>query len=210
MIKICVVILPLSFATACNSDSKPIAAEMQKDHADSLASFSRNPNDSLRNPSNYFYLSDLPTRHIGELILSDSIRALQNEISYRCLDSLTSQDASSRSFYFKVFSKVISNPDGPLSEVVGEYAKKYIESYPKEFATYAAGFSKPQKEVWAYQTVEYVLADIEAQKINKASEWTDRVLRSCESCSNAQINAMKDFTSYILRAAKDKEDTDTN
>jgi len=210
MIKTCVVILPLSLAIGCSSNSKPIATEAHIDPADSLASLSKNPNDSLRNPSNYFYLSDLPTRHIGELILSDSIRALQNEISYRCLDSLTTQDAASRSFYFKVFSKVISNPDGPLSEVVGEYAKKYIESYPKEFAVYAAGFSKTQKEVWAYQTVEYVLADVEAQRINKASEWTDKVLRGCESCNYAQLNAIKDFTAYVLRAAKDKEDTDTN
>jgi len=126
------------------------------------------------------------------------------------LRPITTQDAASRSFYFKVFSKVISNPDGPLSEVVGEYAKKYIESYPKEFAVYAAGFSKTQKEVWAYQTVEYVLADVEAQRINKASEWTDKVLRGCESCNYAQLNAIKDFTAYVLRAAKDKEDTDTN
>jgi hypothetical protein len=207
MVKIYVVILSPFFAIACNSDPKPIAAEPRNDAADSLAGLFTNPIDSLRNPSNYFYLSDLPTRHIGELILADSIRPLQNEISYRCLDSLSTLDASSRSFYFKVFTKVISNTDGPLSEVVGEYAKKYIETYPTEFATYASGFSKTQREVWAYQTVEYVLADIDSQKLNTAAEWTDKLLKRCEHCNTSQLNAMKDFTAYVLRAVKDREDT---
>ena len=208
MVKPCLAFIFIAFALACNSDSKPIAAEPPNDSTNSIASISTNPVDSLRNPSNYFYLSDLPTKHIGELILSDSIRALQNEISYRCLDSLNSKVDSSRSFYLKVFTKVISNTDGPLSEVVGEYAKKYIETYPNEFASYASGFSKSQMELWAYQTVEYVLADVEAQRIKDAAEWTNKISKSCKNCTPSQIKALNSFNSIILRAAKDREETD--
>jgi hypothetical protein len=207
MVKPCLLFFLLPFAFACQGDSKPIATEVPKDSTSSLAIISMNPNDSLRNPDNYFYLSDLPTRAVGEMILSDSIKALQNEVCYRCLDSLTTRVDSSRSFYIKVFSKIISNSDDPLSEVVGEYAKKYIETYPGEFATYAAGFSKPQMELWAYQTVEYVLADVETQRIKNASEWTNKVNKSCKNCSAAQISAVKQFNSYILAAAKDREET---
>jgi hypothetical protein len=207
MVKPCLVLFLLPFAFACQSNSNPIAAEASKDSTSSLAIISMNPNDSLRNPDNYFYLSDLPTRAVGEMILSDSIKALQNEVSYRCLDSLTTRVDTSRSFYVKVFSKIISNSDGPLSEVVGEYAKKYIETYPGEFANYASGFSKSQMELWAYQTVEYVLADVETQRIKNASEWTNKINKGCKNCSAAQISAVKQFNSYILAAAKDREET---
>ena len=208
MVKPCLLFALLPLALACNSDSKPIAAEPSKDSTNSSPSLLLNPADSLRNPSNYFYLSDLPTRHVGELILSDSIKALQNEISYRCLDSLNTRIDSSRAFYLKVFSKIISNSDGPLSEVVGEYAKKYIETYPNEFATYASGFTKSQMELWAYQTVEYVLADVEAQRIKDATEWSNKINKSCKDCTASQIKALKTFDSIILQAAKDRDEKD--
>jgi hypothetical protein len=128
-------------------------------------------------------------------------------VSYRCLDSLATRIDTSRSFYLKVFSKIISNSDGALSEVVGEYAKKYIETYPGEFATYASVFSKSQMELWAYQTVEYVLGDVEAQRIKDASEWTNKINKGCKDCSPAQMNTLKQFNSIILVAAKDREDT---
>ncbi|HYJ37876.1 MAG TPA: hypothetical protein VEV87_04635, partial [Chitinophagaceae bacterium] len=149
---------------SCNSNPKPIGAEVQQDSSYSTTGpslnteFTQNPIDSLRNPSNFFYMSDLPTRSIGELILVDSFKAADNEASFRCLDSLISPNPSARAFYFAVFRKIMNNPDGALSEVVGEFSKKYIETYPKEFANYAASFSKPQMELWAFQTVEHVLA----------------------------------------------------
>src|SRR6478672_11839591 len=99
MVKSCLVLFLFPFVLACHSDPNPIAAEAPKDSANSLAFISTNPIDSLRNPTNYFYLSDLPTRAVGEMILSDSIKALQNEVSYRCLDSLTTRIDTSRSFY---------------------------------------------------------------------------------------------------------------
>ena len=207
MVKPCLVLFLLPCALACQSDPKPIAAEASKDSTNLLTAVSMNPNDSLRNPTNYFYLSDLPTRIVGELILCDSIKALQNEVSYRCLDSLATRIDTSRSFYLKVFSKIISNSDGALSEVVGEYAKGYIETHPGEFAIYASRFSKSQMELWAYQTVEYVLADVESNRIKNATEWTNKINKGCKDCSPAQMNTLKQFNSIILAAAKDREDT---
>ena len=194
---------------ACNSDSKPIAAEATRTtdpSADpSIAELSTNPKDSLRDPSNFFYLSDLPSRKVGELILSDSIRALDNEASFRCLDSLNTPNSTSRAFYFQVFKKVISNSDGALSESVGEYSKKYIETYPKEFANYASSFSRSQMQLWAFQTVEHVLAAVEEKRIKDASDWTNQVIKSCKDCDASQLKTLKSFNSFILLAAKDRE-----
>ena len=159
----------------------------------------------MRNPSNYFYLSDLPTRSIGELILNDSIKAADNEVSFRCLDSLNSPNPSSRAFYFSVFKKIISNSDGALSEVVGEFSKKYIETYPKEFANYAANFPKSQMELWAFQTVEHVLATVEEKHFKNASEWTNKIMQNCKDCNASELTAIKTFNASILSAAKDRE-----
>ena len=202
-------VLVVSFS--CNNEPKNIAAEPPKDTDHSTAAepsedLNHNPADSLRNPTNYFYLSDLPTRSVGELILSDSVKASDNEISFRCLDSLTSPNPSSRAFYFTVFRKIMSNPDGALSEVVGEFSKKYIETYPKEFANYAANFSKSQMELWAFQTVEHVLAAVEEKRFKNAGEWTNKVVKSCKDCDAPQLATLKSFNDNILRAAKDREE----
>ena len=213
MLKISFVLAVLIFSFSCNSDPKPIGAEAPRDSSNSIIEppaddLTRNPSDSLRNPSNYFYLSDLPTRSIGELILSDSLKASDNEVSFRCLDSLTSINPNSRSFYFSVFTKIMSNPDGALSEVVGEFSKKYIETYPKEFANYAASFSKPQMELWAFQTVEHVLAAVEEKRLKTPGEWTNQVIKNCKDCSVTELVTIKKFNSSILQAAKDHQDED--
>ena len=194
---------------SCHTDPKPIVTEALINNNNSSTDPSGdsnllNPADSLRNPSNYFYLSDLPTKKIGELILADSIKAADNEVSFRCLDSLCSTDPNSRAFYFTVFRKIMDHPDGALSEVVGEFSKKYIETYPKEFANYAAGFPKPQLELWAFQTVEHVMASVEEKRYKDAGEWTNKILKDCKDCSASQLSAMKRFNETILRAAKDR------
>ncbi len=207
------VFVVLVFNFSCHSDPKSIANEAPKNPENSSKDLPadldmNNPIDSLRNPSNYFYLSDLPTKKIGELILSDSIKAADNEVSFRCLDSLTSPDPVSRAFYFTVFKKIMAHSDGALSEVVGEFSKKYIETYPKEFANNASGFSKSQLEIWAFQTVEHVLAAVEEKRYKNASEWTNQIARGCKDCNAPQLAAIKKFNETIIRAARDREEED--
>ena len=213
MLRTSFVFAVLVFNFSCHNDPKPIGAEVLNNTNNSSTDPSENadllnPVDSLRNPSNYFYLSDLPTKTIGELILADSIRAADNEVSFRCLDSLTSPNPSSRAFYFMVFKKIMNNPDGALSEVVGEFSKKYIEIYPKEFANYAASFSKPQMELWAFQTVEHVLAAVEEKQFKNAGEWTNKIIKNCKDCSAPELATIRSFNANVLRAAKDREEED--
>jgi len=204
-------VLVLNFS--CHSDPKSIANEAPKNQENSSQDPAsdldmHNPMDSLRNPSNYFYLSDLPTKKIGELILNDSLKAADNEVSFRCLDSLSSPDPVSRAFYFAVFKKIMAHTDGALSEVVGEFSKKYIETYPKEFATYASAFSKSQLELWAFQTVEHVLAAVEEKRYKNAGEWTNQIVKDCKDCNAPQLSTIKKFNETIIKAAKDREEED--
>ncbi|GAB3204053.1 hypothetical protein GCM10027293_36570 [Pontibacter aydingkolensis] len=50
------------------------------------------------------------------------------------MDSLSSPNKATRDFIFPAFKEVVEKSDGALSEVVGLYAIKYVEGYPKEFA----------------------------------------------------------------------------
>jgi hypothetical protein len=205
------VVLVVNFS--CHSDPKSIGTEALKSPDNSGNDPSPdlemlNPADSLRNPSNYFYLSDLPTKTVGELILADSIKAADNEVSFRCLDSLTSPNPASRAFYFTVFKKIMDHSDGALSEVVGEFSKKYIEAYPKEFADYASSFPKQQLELWAFQTVEHVLSAVEEKRFKNPGEWTNQVVKDCKGCTGQQLATMRKFNETILRAAKDREEVE--
>ena len=210
MLRILLALAILVFNFSCHSDPKPIATEAPKNDnnivSDPAHPTDLNPIDSLRNPSNYFYLSDLPTKRIGELILADSFKASDNEVSFRCLDSLSSPNPVSRAFYFSVFKKIMAHTDGALSEVVGQFSKKYIETYPTEFASYASDFQKSQLDLWAFQTVEHVMAAVEEKKYKSANEWTNKVISDCRNCNAQQLATMRKFNETVIRAAKDREE----
>src|SRR5262249_49773758 len=93
--------------------------------------------DSLRDPYNYYYLTDIPLRHVAILLLTDSIEPSDNEITFDCMDSISSNNKESREFYFPVFLKILDKADGALAEVVGNYVIKYVEKFPKEFSNRA-------------------------------------------------------------------------
>lgn len=49
------------------------------------------------------------------------------------MDSLLTIKPESRLFYFKTFAKIVSQSDGYVSEVIGQYVLGYFNSFPKEF-----------------------------------------------------------------------------
>jgi hypothetical protein len=103
------------------------------DNAESIKNDYSTQEDTLRNKNHYYYLSDLPLRQVGDLIISDSIAPSDNFVTFELMDSLNSDNKEARDFYFHVFEKIVKKSDGALSEVVGAYAQQYIENYPAEF-----------------------------------------------------------------------------
>ena len=61
-------------------------------------------------------------------------------------------------------------------------------------------------ELWAFQTVEYVLAAIEQKRLKDADEWAGKIIQSCKDCDAAQLRTIRKFNSILLRAAKDHEE----
>ncbi|MBB6611895.1 hypothetical protein H7F15_12660 [Pontibacter sp. Tf4] len=90
--------------------------------------------DTLRIPSHQYYLADLSQQEIVRLILKDSLQPADNHVTFALMDSLSSSNKATRDSVFPAFKVVVEKSDGALSEVVGLYAMKYVEAYPKEFA----------------------------------------------------------------------------
>jgi hypothetical protein len=90
--------------------------------------------DTLRTPSHYYYLADQNQQEIIRLILEGSLQPADNHVTFALMDSLSSANKATRDFVFPAFKVVVEKSDGALSEVVGLYAIKYLEAYPKEFA----------------------------------------------------------------------------
>ena len=55
-------------------------------------------------------------------------------MTFALMDSLSSPNKATRDLVFPAFKVVVEKSDGALAEVVGQYALKYLEAYPKEFA----------------------------------------------------------------------------
>lgn len=108
--------------------------------------------DSLRDPIHYYYLSDLPLKKGGELILSDSIRPTDNFITFSIMDTITGCSKSDLSFYLKVVEKILYNADGALAEAVGSYTWDFIEKRPDEFIRHLDTLNNEQIIKWARYT----------------------------------------------------------
>jgi hypothetical protein len=68
------------------------------------------------------------------MILADSIQPSDNQITFSCLDSMSSHKKEVRDFYFPVCQKIIQKADGALAEVIGSYVLYHVSQYPQEFA----------------------------------------------------------------------------
>ena len=93
----------------------------------------REPIDSLRSPFHRAYYSDVPLRTVAELVLSDSIKPMDNDLTFTLMEQITADDKSTRDYFFPSFKFIVNEADGALAEVVGLYAKQYAERYPNEF-----------------------------------------------------------------------------
>ncbi|MDQ3050763.1 MAG: hypothetical protein M3Q95_07760 [Bacteroidota bacterium] len=154
--------------------------------------------DSLKNPSGYYYLSDLPLRQVATLLLNDSLHPSDNNITFNCMDSIATDNIETRNFYFPVFLKILDKADGALAEVVGMYVVNYIEKYPKEFAIRSMALTDKEFISFAYSAGVELYFD--KDNINNSRKWTDAVLKNCAGCDAQQIRQIQRFNSTVVQA----------
>lgn len=158
--------------------------------------------DSLRNPSSYYFLTDYPLRKCGELILNDSINSSDNQITFNCMDSISSINKQTRDFFFPVFLKIISKSDGALSEAVGSYVMKYVENHTKEFAERSKSISDSSFKSMAY----FAAYEVGYQYEERPEKWTNLILDKCKKCDSTLLSRLKLFNKTVLETVElDKE-----
>jgi len=156
--------------------------------------------DTLRQPDHFFYLTDLPLRQVAQLILSDSVRPIDNTVTFQCMDSILSNNEATRNFYFPVFLRILEKADGALAEVVGQYAMTYIEEFPKEFAIKHSSLVEEQLESLA-SGIGFELY-YKSQTEEDASPWIDTVIQNCLKCDSTQLSRLIDFNKRAISAMK--------
>jgi len=132
--------------------------------------------DTLRNPDNFYYLSDLPLKQVGELILNDSIYPSDNFVTFALLDTISGCKENDLEFFLKVSEKIINEADGAVAEAVGSYTWKFIEKRPTEFIKHIDKLNKEQVEEWAdYTFYEMYFAYSEEELKKRCQELIDRL-----------------------------------
>lgn len=175
----------------CNASSTRTRADATHREHDTTATV--NYADSLRLPTHYSYLTDLPLRQVAHLILTDSISPLDNQITFECMDSLSADNVNTREFYFPVFNKIVNKSDGALSEVVGQYIMKYVERFPMEFAAKSKSLNDEELKTWA-SYVAYEL-HFSYNTPQQAERWMANILSKCTKCDNDAINRLQNLIS---------------
>jgi hypothetical protein len=72
----------------------------------------------------------IDTKAFGDKVLKGLVTVSDDELTFACMDSLTSNNAQTRSFYWEVFKVILKQSDGALSEVVGANAYAFLQKYP--------------------------------------------------------------------------------
>ena len=107
----------------------------------------------LRDPYNNLYLTDLTYREIGELLLIDSVIPMDNTVTFKLLDTISSCSETDIAFFLQVFDNIMEKSDGALAEVVGSYTWGFIEKRPSIFVKHLDTLDQNIVEDWANFTI---------------------------------------------------------
>lgn len=135
---------------------------------------------------------------VGEFKLSD------NEATFSILDSLTTQNKETRPFYYAIFTKVMQESDGALSEVVGSYGQKYAETFAKEFyenldnEAYRSSYDN-----WVGFIGYEILMAIDPMKA--LDSFLSIQQQNCEECSDKMKADIEKFGASILEYLGENE-----
>lgn len=156
--------------------------------------------DSLQDQPHQHYLTDLPLNEVVTLILNDSVRPSDNEITFKIMDSIFSKTKATRQFYLPAFNKILDKSDGALAEAACQYVLKFLETYPDEFAKNLS-LSNPEYRRKLAGFAGYELS-FSYETIAEAEEWLDKIVSECTSCDSIQLKALKNFNQQSISAIK--------
>lgn len=125
--------------------------------------------DSLHDYRSYYYLSNLSTPEFADLYLKDSIMTNDYKKLYDCLDSLSSNNANTRYFYFKVLINSLDKPEVVFHQQMGAFLVKNIDKFKNEFPSKLLLMNNEEIKFYA-QGIEFYLSNY-SKMPDKGDNW---------------------------------------
>lgn len=200
IIKITAILLGFIFFCSCNRQMDK-NGKISNENLDSIEqiNFEKfeefNKIDSLRDPAHWAYMSDLPLKTVAKLILSDSIEPSDNKFTFALLDTIFTCDKTEQNFYLNVFDKIMRKSDGVLSEAIGSYTYKFIQTQPINFLKHLSKLEQQDIKNWARYTTfemyytfpedslvfycEQLIDNLKVHKQKKGLDLFDKEIKEC-------------------------------
>jgi len=155
-------------------------------------------NDSLKDNTNYYYLSNIPTKDFAELLLKDSIMVNDYKGLYNCIDSLSSNNKDTRDYYFVVLNHVLDNLEVVFHQNMGIYLVKNIDKFKGEFLNRLSNMNKEQIKFYA-QGIQCYLSE----RKDKGVKWVENIKLLENNANPEQMTKLKLFLKEIELAKND-------
>jgi hypothetical protein len=140
------------------------------------------------------------TKEFANDILKGLKKPSDDDLTFACMDSLTSNNPQTRNFYWQVFQVILDKTDGALSEVVGSYSMGYLEKFPNEFVRKYAKLNKKQRDMCiSLVASEYYLSVETDEEVNKIF---NKIKLSCNDCKTTEKDILGKFEKDILAEIK--------
>jgi hypothetical protein len=163
-------------------------------------------NDSLRDPYSPYYLSDKSLKEIGQMILDDSVRPTDNDVTFRIMDSLLAKTSEDRKFYFKVYVKILDLADGALAEAVGVPGMKYVENFTKEFVDLSTRLTTKQLDSWANFIAWEILFDSQDDPAKGGQKFIEKLVENCSDLDSIAQRNLGKFNCRISQTIQEEKD----
>jgi hypothetical protein len=141
------------------------------------------------------------TKTFAAQLLSGKMRAMDDEETFNCLDSLVSKDSATRGYYGKVFRVILGEADGALAESMGGYAISYMKEYPAEaIENYNEMRKEEQEHLLEFVAFEFYTMGNDCRK--EVDAFSKEIEQNCSACSPETIQTAALVSDRIRVRAK--------
>lgn len=131
---------------------------------------------------------DTPTnvRQHAEGILNGTIAPSDDMATFACMDSITSENAETRTFYFEVMRVIVKKADGALAEMVGVKLHHYFENYTLLFLNNYKILTTEERTIFVnFIAWEYVISSgNDDAAMQQAVNFINAIENNCPDCKN--------------------------
>lgn len=170
---------------SCNElhhkSSDKIKAELYKQNYSDTTKSSDQPNDNKLSVLQY-----------GEKIIKGEIKPSDNEETFALLDSLQSDNPTTRNFALRVYQVMVISSDGFLSEAISGHIKNYFSSHPKEFIDHYKKLDNPEKKATEESVAfEFYHSGLDYKK--DLYDYFENILSKCVHCTDTDKIILKEI-----------------